>query len=209
MSDRRSFWFGLFSAVLLTVIALYGLMLELWIAESFAAYWFREQAHYVFGQPLASIWMSQGLSQLGGILRLWAAAATPGIILYPFCWYTIIWESRDYSVRRTWFLTGAGYVMCSIVSITLIAVLMIDYAIFTGHGAPVIPSAVSGMSLPVVALAGLGTLASYAVMLACFVSMPFFPLAIPLAFLHRALLVAFVGDLAVAAKKTPQRRTFP
>lgn len=192
MRSAGALWLGLLSAMLLTLVALYGVMLELWTAEFFAASWFGELANYQFAQPLDRLWFSGGLSQLDTLLGFWVAAAAPGIVLYPFCWYAVIWRWRDYSVPRTWYLIGTSYALSCVISVILIFMAMFEYATGPGNGVPFVPSGVSGASLPVVVLESVGALASYAVMLVCLIGMPFFPVAALLAFLHRALLSTFV-----------------
>jgi hypothetical protein len=104
----------------------------------------------------------------------------PGLIIYPACWYIIIFRSRNYSFRQTMVLVAQTFgIGCAVVAIALIGGAEIALASRAGSAAE---AAIYATLSPVVY--GLMTLIGAVILI-----IPYSILATPIALLHRWLLL--------------------
>lgn len=97
MWSPRFLWTGLLSAVAVAALTLVGMFLLMFA--------------------------SLGDKSPNYTLAKMVIFASPGLIVYPVCWYMIIFRQRDYSLRQTLMLVGMtfGIVSAMIAWITIIS----------------------------------------------------------------------------------------
>jgi hypothetical protein len=108
--------------------------------------------------------------------------ALPGLIVYPACWYVVIFRYRDYSLYRTMVLVGA----------TFAAVTAIVAAFMTVGGFYVVLTTFAAVQLWKVALLAASATFAYAFMVAfgaIVLIVPYVIVATPMALAHRWLLL--------------------
>jgi hypothetical protein len=109
----------------------------------------------------------------------------PGVIIYPACWYAIIFRSREYSSRRTVVLVAGTFgTGCALVAVLLIGGAAI---MSTPQAGPVtvtvIYAVVSSLAYGIMTLIG-----------AVILFIPYAMIATPMALLHRWLLLHFFSS---------------
>jgi hypothetical protein len=100
MWSGRFLWTGLLSGIAVAALALAGIWLVL-----FVAFGDKDPSH-----ALANM----------------VVFVSPGLIVYPACWYVIIFRQRDYSLSQTMMLTAAAFGVVS----TMIALVMLTGAVY-------------------------------------------------------------------------------
>jgi hypothetical protein len=167
MWSRRFLWIGLSSGAAAAALALAGL----WLA------WF-----VVDGTKNPT--------------RTWANIvlfALPGLIVYPACWYVVIFCHRDYSLYRTMKLVVATFGTVSVVvgAVMIIGGFYVAITMLLGVAQP-------WKMAPIAALAPL----AYALMTvigAILLIIPYLIVATPIALIHRWLLLQVLAPTGPAA----------
>jgi hypothetical protein len=113
------------------------------------------------------------------------AFAVPGLLIYPLCWYAIVFRHRSYGVRDTWKLLAISYGACCLFDCAIIYVA--QAAAVSGDVIAKGPVAWALLLLALL-LAAFG-LAVFATIIAGLLAVPFIATAAPIAFLHRALVL--------------------
>ena len=104
--------------------------------------------------------------------------AAPGVIVYPVCWYMLIFRQRDYSLRCTLMLVGVTFGIVSAVILPIV----------------VVGSIVSLIAMPVWRISPFLFIAAplgfviWFVLGAIFLAIPYALVAAPMALLHRHIL---------------------
>jgi hypothetical protein len=174
MWSNRFLWTGLSSGVAVAALAL-G---ELWFAL------------FVVSGSEDPTWT------LANIVKL----ALPGVIVYPACWYTVIFRYRDYSLRRTMVLVVATFGAVS----ALIAAFMIIGGVYVAVA--ILLEATDPMkAAPLVALAPFAY-ALIVVIGVVILIVPYMIIATPMALAHRWLLLKL---FASAGPATPTFTQYP
>jgi hypothetical protein len=140
---------------------------------------------------LALMWLVlAALTRLVGFpFTFLLAFGAPGIVLYPLCWYAAIFRRRSYGRSDTWRLIACTYAAsCALAAVILCA----DFAYQAATAArPPLPGEVPWGPM---GYAAIPILAIKLVFIAAIVlAVPFVAIAGPVAFLHRAILLARFG----------------
>jgi hypothetical protein len=141
---------------------------------------------------LASMWVAiLALPDSFKGLLLGVIYGVPGVIIYPTCWYCVIFRSRTYLLRRTWYLISITYAVCCL----------------TVYAAPhehIAPAQSSQLPWYVGLLWLAAVITEYVLTVGAALAIPFVMLAGTLAFLHRALLLAWNRAAPGQAVDAPQ-----
>jgi hypothetical protein len=155
---------------------------------------------------LASIWVAiLALPDSFKALLLGVIYGVPGMIIYPTCWYRVIFRSRTYSLRRTWYLIGITYAVCCLT--VIIFALLFVFVAGSFYAAPhdhIAPAQSPQLPWYVGLLWLVAVITEYVLTLGAALAIPFVMLAGTLAFLHRALLLAWNRAAAGQAVDAPQ-----
>src|ERR1700737_806155 len=168
MWSNRFLWTGLSSGVAIAALALGGLWL----------------AFFVVSGTKDPTWTFAHMVDL----------ALPGLIVYPACWYVVIFLYRDYSLYRTMVLVGA----------TFAAVTAIVAAFMTIGSIYVVLTTFAAAQLWKVALLAASATFAYAFMVAfgaIILIVPYVIVATPMALAHRWLLLKIFAPAAPAPVK--------
>jgi len=119
----------------------------------------------------------------------------PGLVLYPACWYAVVFRHRRYDPRDTWRLLATSYVACC----------LFDFAVLAGwqlyQGAVLAAQILMKSPAPLAflfLLTPIGT-AIFVLIVGALLALPYAVVAAPVAFLHRAVLLAWFGRERQAA----------
>ena len=123
-------------------------------------------------------------------LAIIVVLASPGIVVYPACWYAVIFRRRDYSRHQTLKLIGATYGVVSMIIASSMLVGVLDTMIFNALS-KITPSDIVVLPLMIVAV---GTV---------ILGIPYAIVATPMALLHRWLLSKCVTGLANPSDQWP------
>jgi hypothetical protein len=136
-----------------------------------------------------------GLGSIGVIERdasMLVMFGIPGIIIYPVCWHAVIYRNLSYTPLDTWRLVAFTYGACCLLVIGILSVWYFFQAIIWAKIMILQAGAwwaVSFLLVPlVIAILVFAVAVSFAI--------PFVATAGPIAFLHRALLLATLGSAA-------------
>jgi hypothetical protein len=134
-----------------------------------------------------------GLERAGVIDQMASAIVAvglPGVVVYPLCWHALIYRRHSYTRRDTDKLIACTYGACALVAVAILSVWYFVQAIATAKEF-VLNISVSGWALSFVWVPVVIAIA--AATFALFLAVPFVAIAGPIAFAHRALLLAWFG----------------
>ena len=122
------------------------------------------------------------------VLRGWMLPGLPAACLYAVCWHRVIFRQRDYSPRRTWWLIVVSYLMAMIVG-------TIGIFTFVAFGMLTTMTSLAELPAMLLALAFMAFVAGMAYMplAGALLFVPYLIVAVPVAFLQRALLLQAFG----------------
>lgn len=128
-----------------------------------------------------------------GVLPAFAYFGVVGILIYPACWYVLVFRKRDTSTARLIYLVAATYGACCLL---LIGALFASMTYQVGHLIALslsVPKVQWLMFLPWILITPL-LAAVLALLVAGLVGIPFVAIAGPMALLHRAILLRAFGE---------------
>jgi hypothetical protein len=119
----------------------------------------------------------------------------PGLLIYPACWYATVFRNRRYDAHDTWRLLATSYVACCLFDFAVLA----SWQLYQGVvlAAQILMKSPSPLAF-VFLLAPIGT-AIFVLIAGALLAIPYAVAAAPVAFLHRAVLLAWFARAPEAA----------